>query len=367
MEDDKKKTEEVENSMQIRCESCGGVMRYSPLRQNLKCIYCGFEKELDKTPIEVEAFSYDEHSAHAGEEKEADAKGMHEIKEIRCQQCGAVTSLPENVSSMKCPFCGTSLVLGNHHVKRTWKPGAMLPFKVEEKKGKIAYKTWLSGKWFAPSKLTKNVADPSAFKGVYLPYWAYDARTHTLYTGARGTDYTRTVRRNGKDERVTETEWRNVSGLVNEDFNNLLVAATNTLPSSISNVLTNWDLENSVAYREEFVSGFITELYKKDFVDCMPQAQEKMRRIIEDSIRNDIGGDHQRIKSQQTTYEEVMFKLFLLPLWISSFTYNGKAYQFVVNGRTGEVTGDYPISALKVTLAVVAAIILAVLIYNWMQ
>ena len=367
MENEEKKTEEVENSMQVHCDACGGVMRYSPARQNLKCIYCGFEKELDKTPIKVEAFSYDEHKGQAAADKAAETKGTFEIKEIRCQQCGAVTTLPENVSSMKCPFCGTSLVLGDHHVKRTWKPGAMLPFKVEEKKGKIAYKNWLSGKWFAPSKLTKNVADPAAFKGVYMPYWAYDAHTHTSYMGARGTDYTRTVRRNGKDERVTETEWRNVSGAVSENFENLLVAATNTLPGSISNVLTNWDLENSVAYREEFVSGFITELYKKDFEECMPKAQEKMRRIIEDSIRQDIGGDHQRINSQQTDYEDVMFKLFLLPLWISSFTYNGKAYQFVVNGRTGQVTGDYPISALKVTLAVAAAILVFVLIYYWMQ
>ena len=47
----------------------------------------------------------------------------------------------------------------------------------------------------------------------------------------------------------------------------------------------------------------------------------------------------------------------LLPLYSASYGYQGKTYSYAINGQTGRVTGSYPKSALKITLAVIAAII----------
>ena len=200
-----------------------------------------------------------------------------------------------------------------------------------------------------------------AFKGVYLPFWTYDADTNTLYRGERGDDRTETSR-NAKGETVkrTVTDWYRVSGRVNVKFDDIVIPASESLPKSIINNLTNWDMMNCVEYQKEFLAGFVTEIYQRDFTEAVGDAKKKMDQVIEDNIKSDIGGDKQRIHSKQTAYNDLMFKLLLLPVWISAFTFNGKLYQFVINGRTGQVTGQYPKDKLKValvTIAIIAAIV----------
>ena len=51
------------------------------------------------------------------------------------------------------------------------------------------------------------------------------------------------------------------------------------------------------------------------------------------------------------------FKHTLLPVWIASYRYNNKVYNFMVNGETGRVQGEAPISWWKVALAVLITLL----------
>ena len=51
------------------------------------------------------------------------------------------------------------------------------------------------------------------------------------------------------------------------------------------------------------------------------------------------------------------------PVWISAYRYQAKVYRFLVNARTGEVTGERPWSWVKITLAILLAILIIVVIY----
>jgi hypothetical protein len=84
-----------------------------------------------------------------------------------------------------------------------------------------------------------------------------------------------------------------------------------------------------------------------------------MQPVIREDIRRDIGGDQQRIGGADTRYGNITFKHILLPFWIAGFRFRGKTYQFIVNGRTGEVQGDRPYSMVKITLAVLAGLLVA--------
>ena len=162
------------------------------------------------------------------------------------------------------------------------------------------------------------------------------------------------------------TNWTTVDGVVHVSFDDVIVPATKALPENILNDLSWWDLNKLVPYNPEFLAGFITDLYTIDFRKGLATAKSKMQDKIESKVKADIGGDKQRIKSMDTAYNNVMFKLILLPLWISVLRYKGKAYQFVVNGRTGEVTGEYPLDKLKVFLTVLAFLIVSALLLYWL-
>ena len=354
----------VTDALQTKCEACGGYMHYSPAAENLKCTYCGHITELDKTAAQIEEndFLYwkDRADEVAGNE-------MVETPEIKCRQCGANTTLPPNISAAKCAFCGTPLIMSEASIKRFWQPKYLLPFKITDKVSGANFSKWIAGKWLAPSKLKKSAVQPDSFKGVYLPFWTYDASTVTDYTGAKGINRQERYK-NPKGEMVTRivTDWYSKNGRVTIDFDDVLSPASNTLPDSISKLLTNWDLKNCVAFRKEFLAGFITEIYQRDFRVAIKDAQKYMELVIDSSIRRDIGGDQQRIHAKNTQYNNLKFKLLLLPVWISAFSFNNKVYRFVVNGRTGQVIGDYPISTAKIVL-IVLAIIAALCALFWLQ
>jgi hypothetical protein len=80
------------------------------------------------------------------------------------------------------------------------------------------------------------------------------------------------------------------------------------------------------------------------------RAKEIMAGSIQERICRDIGGDHQRIHSSRTQYDNITFKHLLLPIWLSAYRYREKVYRFLVNGRTGEVQGERPWSWIKITL-----------------
>ncbi len=344
----------ITDALQTKCKSCGGIMQYSPADEDLKCVYCGYISGLDLTAAEIKENDFNHWKDRAEENSEGQTV---EVTEIKCRQCGANTTLAPNISAAKCVFCSTPLILDEASIKRFWQPKYLLPFKITEKQSSANFTKWLGKKWFLPSELKKGGVNTDMFKGVYLPFWTYDANTFTEYTGERGDDRTESYRNNkGEEVRRTITDWYPTSGTVSVPFDDIVVPAAETLPPKIMNGLTNWDMMNCVAYRQEFMAGFITEIYQIDFREGVHKAREKMDSVIDSTIRSDIGGNHQKIGSKHTEYNDLMFKLLLLPIWISAFKFNGKLYQFVVNGRTGQVIGEYPKSTSKIVMLVVAII-----------
>jgi len=88
-----------------------------------------------------------------------------------------------------------------------------------------------------------------------------------------------------------------------------------------------------------------------------------MNEVISSIVCRDIGGDHQRIHSLNTVYNNITFKHTLLPIWISAYMYQDKVYRFLINGRTGEVQGERPYSAIKIALAVLAVATVILIFY----
>ncbi len=60
-------------------------------------------------------------------------------------------------------------------------------------------------------------------------------------------------------------------------------------------------------------------------------------------------------------YSGQTFKHILAPVWLLSYTYGAKAFQAVMNGFTGAIQGEYPKSWIKVTLLVVALVIIVLI------
>jgi len=345
------------------CKSCGAILKFAPGTNHLQCEYCGFENEITLQNDAELVKELDFHS-HLNQDSESIQKDTEQLSTVKCSGCGAESTLKPNVTADECAFCGTALVLKNAHITTQLKPKSVLPFKVDKKQADESFRKWIKGLWFAPNDLQKY-ATTDKLNGMYLPYWTYDTKTYTQYRGEKGINRTETEYYyetvDGKSERKTRTrvvtDWYPAGGSINNDFDDVLVNASNSLPRKYVEALEPWDVKSLEPFNENYLAGFKSESYQIGLKDGFDLAKEKMEPTIETTIRSDIGGDHQRIHSKQTEYNNITFKHTLLPLWISSFRYNNKAYRFLINARTGLTKGDRPYSAGKITGAILTGLL----------
>jgi hypothetical protein len=167
---------------------------------------------------------------------------------------------------------------------------------------------------------------------------------------------------------VRKTHWYAASGVVHDSFDDVLVVATDSLPPTYIEMLEPWDLPQLVPYQDEYLSGFRSESYRIPLPQGFEEAKIKMVSKITETIRVDIGGDVQRIHSQNSNYDNITFKNVLLPTWLNAYRYQEEIYRFLVNARTGEVQGERPLSWWKIIFAVLLDLILtSVAAYSGIQ
>ena len=335
----------------------------------MSCPYCGKVNEIETKTEPVEELNFEEFLKKASEEEETEEKIT-----VKCETCGAQTELEANVTASACAFCDSKIVAQGQSTKAI-KPRSLLPFKIEKKEAQKNFKEWISGLWFAPTKL-KAIAGGQGLDGIYSPYWTYDTATTTEYTGQRGEHYYETETYTEDDDdgnsvtktrQVQKTRWYGAYGTVFNDFDDLLVLGSESLPREQTRELEPWDLENLVSYDPSYLSGFKVESYTVDLAKGFNVAKDLMEDDLEESIRRDIGGDEQRISSKTVHYRSISFKHILLPVWLSAYRYNSKVFRFVINARTGEVQGERPWSVMKIATTVIAVLGAIGSIYYVMQ
>ncbi|MEM8822629.1 MAG: TFIIB-type zinc finger domain-containing protein [Pseudomonadota bacterium] len=340
------------------CDACGGDMRFDPGGDAMICDHCGNVEELsDGNPSAIREIDIREGlNASSGDVE------TEETRVLSCDNCGAQVEFDPALHAAECPFCATPVVTDtgtNRHIK----PAALIPFSLDEPQAHNAMDDWLGSLWFAPNGLQKYARKGQKMNGIYVPYWTYDAQTDTAYSGQRGDVYyvTQTVMRDGKPTRVQvpKVRWTPKRGRVRRFFDDVTVLASPSLPKRHTDALEPWDMSGLAPYAPQYIAGFRAEAYRLSLEDGLKEARARMDRVIQRDVRMDIGGDQQRINSMQTKLSEVTFKHVLLPVWVAAYKYRGQSYRFVVNGQTGRVQGERPYSAIKIALAVIAALIVA--------
>ncbi|MDR1744426.1 MAG: primosomal protein N' (replication factor Y) - superfamily II helicase [Planctomycetota bacterium] len=352
---------------QFPCRNCGGPLIYMPGTAHMKCPYCGTENDI---PLDQDDGDYlmenDFEAALEAENKHQEEDADLPTRDVvRCTYCGAVATISERKTSDLCPYCGHPLAMQNMF-KMKLNVQALLPFDIDADKAIRMYRNWVGSRWFAPSDFKRRATRGEAMKGCYMPYWTYDSATTTWYTGQRGDVYYVTamvpVTQNGRTtmvpQQVPRIRWSPASGSVRVGFDDILVPASKSVPMEIQDGLTPWNMGNLKPFRQEFLSGFVTETYQVPVKDGVEEAKSRMEPAIMNAIANDIGGDQQRVDSKRTEYANVTFKHILLPVWLSAYAYGGKTYRFTINAQNGRVSGDRPYSYWKIGLAILFGLIL---------
>lgn len=362
-----KTQEAIEQTEVKKCGSCGGNTTFDPASGALKCPFCGSESEIETTRDNIVELDFQE-------ALEQEIHGWEDEKRVfRCENCGAETLLDKDQVAAFCTFCGSShIAVSDHHAGI--KPSSVVPFQISKEEAVEKFKGWIRRRYFAPSKLSESY-QLNKMTGTYLPYWTFDSQTQSHYTVRIGTYYnvteTRTIVEDGQTKHVTEQvrkiRWHTERGQYSRFFDDVLVKASSNTATDHIRKIEPFQLNSLVDYKREYVSGFLAERYSVPLQEGWNSAKRIIDTGIESSIYGKVHGDVVKIVSVSTTYQDITYKHILLPLWISSFHFNHKVYQFLVNGQTGKVSGNSPISAIKVSMVVFSTLLLIAVLYFFLE
>tara|TARA_R110000796_G_scaffold183498_1_gene299887 strand:- start:18229 stop:19311 length:1083 start_codon:yes stop_codon:yes gene_type:complete len=329
------------------CANCGAELKFKPGSNQLKCEYCGYEEFIEQAKSSFEELELQHYLKVVGDNAYTET-----IDLLHCKNCGANQHVEENYKSLGCIYCGEPLIREDIEKEGWILPGALIPFQLDSKKAREIFKNWVNGLWFAPNNLKKAALDAEGLHGLYIPYWTFDANLYASYQGQRGDYYyeTQTYRtKNGTQTRqVRKTRWSFASGSVSGFIDDILINASEKKRRDIPSKIAYWNLKELVAFNSKYLSGFVTEKYTISLKDGHHQSFQEAKNIAYNWIRRDIGGDTQRVDNANIKLSEETFKHVLVPVYISSYRYGTKDYNFYINGQTGNISGVRPYSFWKI-------------------
>ena len=355
------------------CPACGAAAEWNPAKQSLVCPFCSMvspaQVELDAAGAEVIV----EHDLVAALRGIPDDKRGWQAKKtsVKCQSCQAISVFDAERVAQRCNFCGSAALVPYEEIKEAFRPESLLQIKVSETQVRESIRQWYGSRWFAPNKL-KNAALTDTVKGLYIPYWTFDAQVHADWTAESGYHYYETEHytdSNGKSQtrQVQKTRWVPSSGSLNHFFDDELVPASRGVQPELLRKVEPFPTKELAPYNAGFLSGWVVERYQIDLVAAAQHAREVMEGKVYSMCASQVPGDTHRNLSVDTDYSRQTFKHILVPVWLLTYNYSTRNFQVVINGFTGTIAGKYPKSWVKIFFAVLGGLLivgLAALIFS---
>lgn len=300
---------------------------------------------------------------------EADERAQ---KFFRCENCGSEVATDPDQRSYVCAFCDSTYVaeFSREHTERQ-RPEFVIGFGVTLEQAQEKFQQWLHSKnWFRPGDLnTAQVAEK--LKGVYLPFWSFSMLAESSWNATIGEYWYRTETYTTTDSkgktvtktrRVRETEWWPLSGRHHRYYSGYLVSGSRGLSQHDADRIKPFQLPAMKRYEPYFLAGWLCEEYSVERDEALALCREEFHRREQRNVAAFLPGDTHRGVRVDTNFSNVNSDLCLMPIYLLSYKYKDKLFRFLVNGQTGKVAGDKPLSWIRVTVAVVGGLVLLALL-----
>ncbi len=292
-------------------------------------------------------------------------------KHFRCKNCGAEVGVDADQRSYTCAFCDSTYVVEFSPDQTDRQPPEfVIGFAVTPEKAREMYQQWINRKsLFRPGDL-KSAQVEEKLRGVYLPFWSFSMLARSNWSTRIGEYWYRTetytTTRNGKTvtktRRVRETEWWNLDGNHHHYYSGYLVSGSRGLAQREADRIKPFHLPALKRYEPFFLAGWLSEEYSVQREDALQTCQQEFYSREQENVADHLPGDTYSGLQVDTRFSQVNSDLILLPVYLLVYRYRDKLYRFMVNGQTGKVAGDKPVSIWRILAAVgVGAIVVLIL------
>jgi len=360
--------QEVVNADIVSAEdsSMAVVDRDSAAPQGVPCGACGCPVEAGERFCPACGSPQSEQAEQARDAEEAASAFF------RCQNCGCEMSADLQQRSYVCPFCNSTYVAEfSPSLTDRQRPEFVIGFAVTPDQAREKFFQWIGqNSWFRPGDLrAAQIVDKQ--KGIYLPFWTFSMLAESQWEGAIGEYWYRTetyTERDSKGKMVTktrqvrETEWWPLSGRHHRYYSGHLVSGSRGLQQREADQLLPFQLPAMKRYQPYFVAGWLCEEYSLARDEALALCQQEFFRHEQSHVAAFLPGDTHRSLNVQTQFSHVNSDLCLLPIYMLTYRYKDRLFRFLVNGQTGKVAGEKPVSWNRIWAAIGGGVVALVLL-----
>lgn len=332
---------------EFKCPCCDGAIEFDSASQKMKCPYCDTEFDVET----LKSYGNDLKEETGDEMNWENAPGeqwqVDETTGLRtyvCESCGGEIVGDENMAATACPFCDNPVVLKGQFAGDL-KPDLVIPFKLDKKAAKEALKKHYMGKKLLP-KVFKDENHLDEVKGVYVPFWLFDADAQASIR------YKATRVRSWSDSRYyyTETQHYHVSRGGTLGFAAVPVDGSTKLEDALMESIEPFDLKDAVDFNTGYLAGYMADKYDVDANQSIQRANQRIKKSTEDAFAATATGYSTLVPvSSGVQLKNGKARYALYPVWLLNTTWNGKKYTFAMNGQTGKMVGDLPLDKAAYT------------------
>ena len=325
---------------EYKCPCCGGAIAFDIQTQNVKCPYCDTE-----FPIDVLA-SYDDDLKTDGEDdihwenpagNEWEDGEESSLRSFICKSCGGEIVGDENTAATSCPFCGNPVVISGQ-LSGSLKPDYVIPFKVDKEAAKAALRRHYKGKKLLP-KIFKDENHIDEIKGIYVPFWLFDAQTdaNIRYRATRVRTWS------DRNYEYTETSYYSVVRGGNVAFDHIPVDGSSNMPDDLMESIEPYDFSQAVDFKTAYLAGYLADKYDVSSETSVARANERVKNSTEQVFASTATGYSTiTVENSAINVQNGKAKYALYPVWLLNTTWNGQRFLFAMNGQTGKLVGDLP-------------------------
>ena len=327
----------------IKCPNCGSNLTLNADTGLLECPNCGSTFDPQKLAVTVEELeakpAEPTDPAQAPAQGEEQPQGAPEQTEFVCNACGAKLITDSHTAATFCAFCGSPALVGKRLTEQ-FQPQYMIPFKYSRRAAEEAFIKWAGkGKWTPFGFVSKK--NVQKMTGLYVPFWLFNINA-TI--DAKGTGDK--IHYRGNDEIIESFNFVRNAQL---SWSNVPLDGETRIDDALMEAIEPFDFRALMPYDYRYLPGFYADRYDQSPQDLSGRATKRGIDGINQALEKSLKGtyDKYKIKENLSRIDSMEANYALLPVWFLSYKYRNKYYYFAMNGQTGEVAGQVPVSPVK--------------------
>ena len=327
-----------ESTLTYKCPNCGAGLVYDAKKESFVCNFCiseFTEADLKETDAEQKAKKLED------EEREFNES----VTQYSCPSCGAEIVVDKTTAADFCYYCHNPVVMSDK-VSGIYKPSKIIPFKFDKADAKRIFLDFAKKKWFCPNDYFTE-AQSENISGVYYPFWVTDADAYSRLdtTAFRVRTWT------SGEYNYTETSKYDVKRGGNIHFEDITTSAISDADKKMLEGILPYPKNEHIDFSIPYLQGFLAKKRNIDREALSDEVRNKMEEYSETILKNTIHGysnvvtDHLNLHINSSHWEYT-----LMPIWILTYKKGEKTFVYAMNGSTGKIYGELPVSPWKLAV-----------------